>query len=228
MHGLAHTIRVAALAGVTALALASLSSIPAGASGPTTTQAKQALLTIHDMPAGWKPTKSTNGGNNNFPGVKQLASCIGASSSVLGANPPQVNSPDFHSKDQSLEVDDSVSIFKSKKFGALEFTTISNPKVPTCMASLMNGPLKSQLEASGGSGASIGTISVTHATSPKGTAAFTVVLPLSAHGASLTVSLTLVYMVKGQLGQQISFSGYGGSFPASLENHITTVALNRL
>jgi hypothetical protein len=201
----------------------------AGGSSPAgKTQAKKALLVLSDMPKGWKSTSSSGEGNNNFPGAKQLAGCIGVASSLIDSNPPEVDSPDFHSSNQSLEVDDSVSIFHSSKLADEEYAAISNAKTPTCMATLMNGPFKAEIASSGGKGTTVGTITVDHSSSPKGTSAFAVGLPITTQGVSVLAKLTIVYFVRGQLGQQITYYGYGPTFPASLEKHLTTVALRRL
>lgn len=139
-----------------------------------------------------------------------------------------MNSPNFHSHDGNFEVDDCVSIFASTKVAKAQMAAMSNARTPMCMATLMNGPHKGQIESSGGKGTTVGTISVTRATSPRGTAAFTVGLPITSQGVSLTVNLTIVSFIKRQLGQQITFYSYGPTFPATLETHLTSVGISRL
>lgn len=190
--------------------------------------AKKALLVLSDIPRGWTSSPSTNSGSGNFPGAAQLAACIGVPSKLIASNPPQVDSPNFHSKDQTLEVDDNVAIFPSAKNAKAEFAAVSNAKTAGCMTSIMNGSFKSQIGASAGSGASVGTITVTKARAPKGTTAYDVGVPITSQGVVVPLHLVIVYFIKGQYGQNMTLFGYGTPFPASLEQHLITVARARL
>jgi len=190
--------------------------------------ATKALLRLSDLPAGWTSSPATNGGNNNFPGAAQLASCIGVPSKLIQSNPPQVNAPDFHSKDQTLEVDDNVSVFPSTRYATAEYGAISNAKTAGCMSTLMNGPFKAQIAASAGNGSSVGTISLTRAGSPRGTAAYDVGVPITTQGVVVHLALVITYFIQGRYGQNITFYGYGTPFPAALERHLLSVAQARL
>jgi hypothetical protein len=201
----------------------------AGASATSVkSQAKRALLVLSDMPKGWKKTAASGNGSNNFPGAKELAGCIGVNSALIESNPPEVDSPDFHSANQSYEVDDAVSIFPTVANAKAEFAAVANAKTPTCLASLMNGPFKSQISSAGGAGTTVGTISVAAASTPKNTAAFSVNLPITDQGVTIQAKLTIVYFIKGRLGQQITYYGFGPAFPASLQQRLTTTAIHRL
>ncbi len=186
------------------------------------------------MPKGWttESGSSGNNGSNNFPGVKQLAACIGVPSSLLSANPPEADGPYYQSKDQSLEVQDSVSVFPSLKNARQQLAAISNAKTPGCTATIMNSAaIKSQITSSAGKGASVGTITVTPinpALYGTNTAGFTMVLPIKAQGISVIGHLTELYFINGRLGQNISFDAYGVTFPTSLAKHLTAVAIGRL
>jgi hypothetical protein len=163
-----------------------LATSDAGASAASDrAQAKKALLVLKDMPKGWTSTKSSGAGNQSLLGAKKLANCIGINSSVVEANPPQVESPDFHSANQAYEVDDQVSIFPSVTKAKAELKAVSNTKTPGCMTTILNGSYKSQIESSGGGGTKVGTITVTRGNSPKGTVAFVIVLPITAQGQSV-------------------------------------------
>jgi hypothetical protein len=212
-----------------AVLMVGLATSDAGASATSeNAQAKKALLVLGDMPKGWTSTKSSGGGNKNLLGAKQLASCIGVSSSVIESNPPQVQSPDFHSANQNYEVDDQISIFPSVAKAQAQLGAVSNTKTPACMGTILNGPYKAKIESSGGGGTKVGTITVTHGTSPKGTVAFVVGLPITAEGQSVQAHLTVVYFVHGRLGQEIVYYDFGTPFPTSLMTHLTTVAIHRL
>jgi hypothetical protein len=195
-------------------------------------QAKKDLLVLADMPSGWKTEKgSGGGGNSNFPGAKQLASCIGVSSKLINSNPPEVDSPYFESSDGSLEVQDSVSVFGSAKVAKAELAAMANPKTPFCMTTIMNGAFKAKIAASAGKGASLGTITVTRAnpaTFAKGATGLNISLPITAQGQSLTVNISAVYYVKGTLGQQVDFNSYGSPFPSLISLALSSTAFNRL
>ena len=145
-------------------------------------------------------------------------------SKLIASNPPQVDSPNFHSKDQTLEVDDNVAVFPSVKNAQAEYAAISNAKTAGCMASLMNGSFKSQIAASAGNGASVGTITVTPGQRPEGHDGLRHGVPITSQGVVIQLQLVIVYFVKGQYGQNITFFGYGVPFPAALQQKLTTVA----
>jgi hypothetical protein len=205
----------------------------AGASAASSrTSAKKLLLTLSDMPKGWKKEKgSGGGGSSNFPGASQLASCIGVPTSLISSNPPEVDSPYFEDKAGTLEVQDSVSIFPSAKAATADLNALANTKTPACMTTLMNGSFKAQILASAGKGATLGTITVTRfdaANFANGATGIVMSLPISEQGVSLTAIITAVYYVKGKLGQQIDFNSYGPAFPTSLAKSLTATALHRL
>jgi hypothetical protein len=210
----------------------------AGVAGAKTsaklTEAKKHLLVLSDMPKGWTTEKGTGGTGNgtNFPGAAALAGCIGIDPSLITQNPPEIDSPYYESKDQSMEVQDSVSVFPSAKNANASLAAIANAKTPACMSTAMNAPaIKSQIASSAGKGATVGAITVTPidaASYGKGVAGFTMALPISGPGISVNANLTAVYFVHGNLGQQISFNGYGPPFPAALAQKLTAVAQGRL
>ena len=189
-------------------------------------QAKLALLVRSDFPKGWTAPKGS-GHNNDLPPSDQLAQCAGISPSLLSENPPQVNSPDFSSKDQSLEVDDVVSEFSSVADAKAQFGAMSNPKTAECLNQLATSD-KSFFIGTVPTGTTVGTITVTPGPSIPGTASFVQHTPIDTQGISVTVTKTEVVFVHGRLGQLLVFLGYGPTFPASLERHLITVAQHRL
>jgi hypothetical protein len=195
-------------------------------------QAKKDLLVLSDMPSGWKVEKGSSGnGSNNFPGAKQLASCIGVPSKLINSNPPEVDSPYYKNKSGSLEVQDRVSLFATAKVALAELAALANTKTPACMTTIMNGAFKTKIQASAGKGATVGTITVTRADAAifgKGTTGVLISLPISDQGVSITANILVVYYVKGALGQQIDFNAYGSPLPNSVAKALTTTAINRL
>jgi hypothetical protein len=189
-------------------------------------QATHALLVRSDLPKGWTAPKAS-GGNNYLPPSPQLAQCAGIALSLLNENPPQVYSPNFANKDQTLEVDDFVSEFASGADANAQFASMANPKTPGCLNQLAASD-KSLFLGSVANGTTVGTVTVTSGPSIPGTASFVQHTPISTHGLSLTVTETEVVFVHGRLGQQLDFYGYGPTFPASLERHLISVAQHRL
>jgi hypothetical protein len=205
----------------------------AGASAASSkAQARKVLLTLSDMPKGWKKEKgSAGGGSSNFPGATQLAGCIGVPASLITSNPPEADSPYYENKSGSLEVQDSVSVFPSAKAAQSDYEALANAKTPACMSTLMNGAFKAQILASAGKGATLGTITVTRADPTgfaNGSTGLVMSLPISEQGVSLTAVITTVYYVKGKFGQQIDLNSYGPAFPTSLAQSLTATALHRL
>jgi hypothetical protein len=224
---------IAVAAVTTSVLLGALQTGGAGASTASDkAQAKHYLLTLSDMPAGWTREKGSSGnGSGSFPGATQLASCIGVPSNLISSNPPEVDSPYYQNKAQTLEIQDSVSIFHSPKVAKAELAAMANAKTPSCMANLMNGTFKTKIAASAGKGATVGTITVTRADPAQfgnGTTGLVMSLPISSQGISVTATIAAVYYVKGKFGQQIDFNSYGSAFPSGIAKSITTVAINRL
>jgi hypothetical protein len=215
------------------LAMAMMTATPGAAMAhPSSSlaQARKALLVTSDMPSGWTSTKSSND-NSSFPGAAQLASCLGISSSIINDNPPTVNSPEFDSKNQLQSVNDSVSVYPSAKDAQADHASLANPKTPSCLTQVLNGPARSALESEVGSDATLGTILVSRSPASEfatGSANFTAFMPVTVHGVTLNLELMVVDYVKGQDEQTVVFTSVQSPFPASLARHLTTVARGRL
>ena len=192
--------------------------------------AKDGLLVLSDMPRGWTSTKSSNG-DSSFSGATQLASCIGVPASVITDSPPGASSPDFSSKNQQLMVYDNVSIYPSAKAAQADFSSLASPKTPRCLTAALNGPAKSALETSVGSGTSIGTVVVTRtpaADYAPDSANFTMFLPVTANGSTINLEITVVDFVRGRDEQTVTLTSFDTPFPRSLALHLTYVAVGRL
>ncbi len=215
------------------LALAILVATPAVASARASSpldQARQELLVASDLPTGWTSTPSSNN-NSSFPGAAQLAKCLGISSSIITHNPPTANSPEFDSQDQLESVSDSVSVYPSAKAARADHAALANAKTPACLTQALNGPAHSSLASEAGPGATVGTILVSRSPASEfapGSANFTAFIPVTAHGVSLNLELIVVDYVKGRAEQTVDFTSVQNPFPASLAQHLTTVALQKL
>ena len=230
LHLGAITVAVALLVGALATA--------AGANAVSDeAQAKTHLLGLSDMPNGWSAEKGTAGSGTSgyFTGfglARQLAACIGVPTGVFSFNAPNANSPNYDNQDQSLQVQDTVSVFPSVTDTQAQVTAISSPETPGCMTAYMNSAsAKSHLESSAGKGVNIGTVTVT-AVDPslygKNTAGFTMNVPFSLSGNTVVVHFSFLYFNKGRLAHTITFTAYGTTFPTSLVEHLTSLAQGRL
>ncbi len=230
--------RLTALGALLAAALVTTSTLvvwgpspvaSAHASHSQLTRARNALLVLADMPAGWVKAKNTN--SNNNIGSAQLARCMGVSQALIDENPPSVNSPQFQNRQGTLIVNDNVTVFPSVKNAAAELAIVANPKTPTCMTQLASGPLKTKLFGTLPKDVSLGTplVSPTSASAfGANTPGFSLSVPITTRGVTVNVTVTQLSAVKGLYGQQITFTAIGDPFSIPLEQRITASAVGRL
>ena len=222
-------------AGLVALVLFGSLATGAGASASSSgsaslTQARKDLLTLSDMPSGWKSTKNTNT-NNNTAGAAQLAHCVGVATSLIAENPPSVNSPQFQNAQGTLTVADNVTVFPSAKNAAAEDAITVNPKLAPCMTTLASGPLKAKLFGKTPKNTSLGTPLVSPIASTAfgpGIVGYSMSIPITTRGVTLNVTVTQLIAVKGRLGHQVSFTAVGSPFSLALEKQIMAVASRQL
>jgi hypothetical protein len=207
---------------------------PAGAgTSSKVAQAKTHLLVLSDLPQGWSVEKggSGSGGPGGLPGTSQFAACIGVPVSVVSDDSPSSTGPYYQNKDQSLEVQDSVTVFPSASYARTQAAAMANPKTPGCIAAFINGPGKSLIEGQSGKGTTIGTVSATPL-DPKAygphVVGFVVSMPITYQGVTVPTHFTTVNVVRGRFGQFITYNSYGLTFPASLAKHLDSIALGRL
>jgi hypothetical protein len=231
-------LRRAALGGV-ALFLAGL-VLGAAAAGSASASpssglanAKKALLVKSEFPAGWTSQGSvtTSGSSgNSFPGENQLASCLGVSKAEINVNTPSATSPTFQNPSGTQFVQDNVSVFHSARVGAQQMSAISNPKVPTCLTSVFQGPAKSQLDGAAGKGVTLGKATVT-AVSPaalvRHSSGFTVSFQVTTQGVTVPSAVTIISMVRGTLGTQLTLTAVGTPMASSLVRQLASVAYGR-
>lgn len=225
------TAIAACLAGGLAMGLLAGTTVAASAhTSPLIGQAKKDLLVLSDMPSGWTSTKSSNN-NLAFPGAAQLASCLGVPKSIITNNPPTANSPEFDSKNHLQSVNDSVQIYPSAKAAQADWASLAESKTPSCLTQVLNGSARSALASQLGTGVSVGNILVSRSPAsefaPK-SANFTAFMPVTTHGVTLNLELTVVDYVKARKEQTVTFTSVETPFPTSLAQQLTTVALGRL
>jgi hypothetical protein len=193
-------------------------------------EAGKALLRLSDMPKGWTSSPSSNG-NSSFPGEDQLAHCLGVPASVINGNPPTVNSPDFSSKNSLLSVSDSISVYPLAKSAQAENTSLRSPKAPMCLADVINGVAKGQLDAVFGSGVKVGRVAVARVPiadlAPQG-ANIVMSMPVTSQGTTLHLVITIFDYVKENQEQTVDFTSVNSSFPPSLMRQLSTLAAERL
>jgi hypothetical protein len=200
-----------------------------GSGSASLAQARKALLVLSDMPSGWVTAKYSNTDNN--VGDTQLAHCLGVATSLITENPPSVNSPQFEDRQDTLIVNDNVTVFPSAKNAAAEYAIGANPKMPGCETALASGPLKAKLFGKAPAGVSYGTPLVSP-TDPSafgsGVAGYSLSVPVVTHGVTVNLTVTQFVAVKGRLGQQVTFTAIGVPFTIAEEQHLVATAVGRL
>ena len=203
-------------------------------------QAKAALLVKSDFPSGWSAQGSVKtshgGGVASFFGSSQaqdqLANCLGASSTLMGLNPPAVTSPNFQFQGGAWLVQDNVSIFPNAKLAQQTYVLFTSAKTPACLAAALQGPARNGLVADFGKGATVGTITAT-APNPlwlvPHSGGFTISLPVTIQGTTTTVVSTFLVMVRGRMAHEVSFTSViPKPFSASLAHHLAATAYTRI
>jgi hypothetical protein len=228
------SVTLVALAGLVVFAWIGTAGPAAGASQGSSQYAalKKALFVRSDFPSGWSgPGKVTtsNGGGSSIPGESQLAGCVGLSENLFNLHSPTATSPTFQDKGGTHYVQDNTNTFPSTTVADKEYAAISGPKVPGCLTTVFGAPAaKQQLESS--MNGTIGTVTVT-AVNPavlvRHSAGFVIAFQATVQGIMAPVSITVVSMVRGKTGHQVSFTSVGTAFPPSLEHHLVAVAYGR-
>jgi hypothetical protein len=191
-----------------------------------TEQAKAALLTKAEMPAGW--TASATGGKvtHTAPLTAAIATCIGVSSSVARVKPLKVSSPDFTSPDRSSAVEDSASVYATTGQAAAAYKALANEKTPSCMGRLGAAALQTSVQAEAGPDATVDSISISPlpaGVAERGQTGFMVKIPLTLHGKDLTITSTQIDVQKGKLLQQLTFNGNGAPFTPLEQVHLLMI-----
>jgi hypothetical protein len=233
--GMKNPRAIALAGGAASLALVLTLGVGAGGSGAASTkaltQAKGELLKKADMPKGWTSTGTASSGSGSLPNEDQLASCIGVPLSTLSVNPPNVNSPQFSSKDQIRSVSSSISLFSSAKPARAQYAAIASAKAPGCLSDVFNGPAKAQLNSGFGHGLTAGNIAVTRlpgSYAPKGSTAIALNFTVTGTGISAKGEIIFIFAVKGSKGMELSLTSVQTAFPASMSKHLSTLQLSRL
>jgi hypothetical protein len=221
---------------VAAVVLVGVTASP-GAASPSQSaalaQAKRALLVKSNFPSDWthQGAVTTSGSSSgSFPGANQLASCLGVSKSLIVVNTPSATSPTYQNPDGTQFVQDNVSVFRSAKQGSTQYALISGPKVPGCLTQVLQGPAASALAGSAGKGVTLGKAVVT-AVSPAAlvphTSGFTIAFPVTVKGVTLPSTVTVLTMVRGTLGSQVTVTAVGGPVANSFMRQLAGAAYGR-
>ena len=213
-----------------------LAAGPASANGSheALAQAKRDLLVRSDFPSGWSGQGSVStsggGGGSSFPGENQLASCLGVSAAVVNLNAPNATSPNFQNKAGTDYAQDNVSIFSSTRVATQQYATMAEPKVPSCLTTVLQGPARQELANEVGKNMTLGTITVAPATFSwlvAHSTGFTISFPVTTQGITVNSAITVVSMVRGTTGSQLTLTSVGLPFPSALARHLVSVAYSR-
>lgn len=224
--------RTVAAALILSSGLVAPASVAAASTSPSALgHARTELLRLSDLPPGWTTSPASN--SNNTTGDAQIAKCLGVPTSFITYNPPQVSSPEFDQRSAGLSVNDSIAIFPNATILAAQYRLFASAKTVACFSQVFNSPaLKSALARQIGPGATVGHMVVTRAPRPPGRdrgAAVQLVIPVTANGTSLTITMQEVIIVSGLRAVTLNLvSALGLPFPATLTSHLEAVSAQRL
>ncbi len=212
------------------LGLAAVAGTPAVAAAGNPPQPRKALLVLKDLPKGWRSSKSTES-NQPFPDPSLLARCLRVPTSTISYTAPSVSSPQFGSKNGLLTVNDQVSTYPTAAAARDDFGFYRDPRTPTCFTTYLNGPGRRLFTSGTPAGDSMGSIVVSRAPAsdfaPR-TANLILFFPLTEKGEAINVQLTMVDYVKGTEEQTVGLTSVDGTFPPSLSEHLTALAVRSL
>ena len=219
-----------------ALTWAAAGSSVAGAAlnqAVTTAQAKTHLLVASDLPKGWtKESGTANTQNGAYPAGSGYSSCLGAAANVPATVPPETDTPYFQNKDGSLEIQDSISIFKTSSAAKASYAALANPAYAGCLTNALNAYLKSNPPKGG----TLGTLTVSPPIGTKfgaHTDGYVVETPITTQGQQVALTSTTVFFLKGTLGQQLTFNDYNAgtssaAFPSATIRQMIAAAEKKL
>jgi hypothetical protein len=162
-----------------------------------------ALLILSDLPAGWTADSSSSGGSGlgGSGSNAQLAACLGVPAASLDSNHPTADSPTFSDPNGANTVDDEVQVFPTAAAAAADYSLFANPKTPTCITQLFNGPLKSQFTDNLQPGQTLVSVTTAAKAFPRiadhsGDVEITFVVAMN--GVNIKVFLDMVVITKGR------------------------------
>ena len=229
MANLRRIFGAAAIIAVAGIIGSCITAANASAKPLTLTQAKKDLLTLSDLPSGWTKERGPITQQGAYP-AGSIAQCIGASSTAPINYPPETDSPFYQNGDGSLEVQDSITLFSSSSQAAAAFAALKSPMTPSCMATLEAEKFKSQIQSKVPKGGSVGNITGSMLPPVFGgrSTGYVLTIPVTYQGANFTLRIYTVFLVRNNLGQQITVNAYGRNVPPSLAQHLSSTAYARL
>jgi hypothetical protein len=202
----------------------------AGLPASVVAHANQALLQLSDVPAGWTSGRAPATPSRTSPWSKPLASCAGVSKGMVAIKPTKFSGPDYTSSDNTLAVEDAISVYPTAAEARADFAAVSKPKTPRCMNSIGSQALRTSIQNEAGSGATVGAVSIAAlapGTYESNETGYQVTIPLQSQGRQLTITSTEIDFVHGRYVQQLTFNGNGAMFPPLLEVHLIRVTKAR-
>jgi hypothetical protein len=99
------------------------------------------------------------------------------------------------------------------------------------MTTVLQGPARQSIVGSAGQGVTIGNISVAavpRSVLPSHGSGFTMTFPATDDGVTVNSAISVISVVRGKAGSQLTFEAVGKTFPVSLERHLVAVAAGRI
>lgn len=246
-------LSVVALMAASALAACSSSSSGGAAAQPTTGTsstattssfdpvaaqhtAQAAVLTLHDLPAGFTSSPSTDSAADDATVNNQLASCLGVPASLFARSGPdkvEVNSDDFDTPNQgaSGSVSETVDVETADRLSQ-EFAVVNSDKVPGCLQTVYGKFLKQKFAQDPQTkAAKIGTVTATKSNIPSygdESAGFELKVPFSIGGTNAAVYLDIIFVRVGTVSAQVVFENSMQPFDTTTAATITQTATDKL
>ncbi|HSZ38117.1 MAG TPA: hypothetical protein VK773_13565 [Acidimicrobiales bacterium] len=189
-------------------------------------EAERALVRSSDLPSGWVESGAI-ATSQGSAWSEQLAGCVGVPERIARIEPTKLSSPSYTSADHTAAVEDSISVYPTTADARAAFAAMADGKTPGCMNAIGGQALRASVQNEAGSGASVGTVSITKLAPGSHLGRLTgysVTIPLVSGDRQLTITSTAIQFVHGRFVHQLTFNGNGVAFPALLQVHLTQVA----
>jgi hypothetical protein len=238
-------MRRVALALVAVLCLAGCHQSSGRRSGSTSTtsttvaaasdsaDAQSLLLTLSDLPAGWRTNASADPQADAKLAAAMLA-CLKETDvdvfDAAGKHTSRAHAPAFGSPD-GLSITDEVMISRSDARSAASLAVVQRPAFSGCLAAFVTNTFKTTLAGDpSAAGATVGEVKVETLAPPAGadSVAYRVTVPVRLNGQSRVLSFDDVFLRHGRAMAVLSLNGTGGPFPGDVANHVIAAQGARL
>lgn len=187
-----------------------------GAAAADRATAQKLVLVASDFPAGWTGTAPSPDPEADAQD-KAFAECVGGVDPAVSES-ATVDGHGF-SKDNA-EVNSEVTVVKTDEHAQTDLAGLTSGKLEGCVKDFASDAVKSELEGSGATLASLTFDPLSVDKIGDATEAFRFTATVSAGGQSLTLFLDLVFILKDRAEISLSFSEVGKPFDEALRKSL--------